>query len=183
MGRDTAYIVVGKIGAPHGVRGWVKIHSFTEPPDNLFEYSPWYLSAGKVSATKASSSKPATQWRAVDFAEAREQGKGFIARFEGCNDRDAAALLTGQEIAVRREQLPELEEGQYYWIDLEGLEVKTLEGQSLGVLDHMMDTGANDVMVVKGERERLIPYVMGPIVKEVDIAAGFIRVDWSPDYD
>ena len=115
--------------------------------------------------------------------EAKIHAKGIIARFEGCDDRDAALKMGKQDIAIRREQLPEPEKGEYYWIDLQGLEVKTLENVLLGTVDHIEATGANDVLVVKGERERLIPYVLDHVVHEVNIEAGFIRVDWDPDFD
>lgn len=177
MAREVAYIVVGKIGAPHGVRGWVKIQSFTESAANLLDYDPWYLGIDQ------GGSGGAAHWQVADVLEAQEHGKGLIAHFKGCNDRDAATLLRGQLIAVTREQLPEPQQGEYYWVDLQGLKVVNLEGTELGIVDHLMETGANDVLVVKGERERLIPYVQGPIVKEVDINGGVIRVDWGTDYD
>ncbi len=173
---EIVYLTVGKVGAPYGVRGWVKVYSYTEPAGNLLGYDPWYLLI-------TDSSTGLTEWRPADVVEAKEHGKGLVVKFEQCNDRDAAALLNGQEIAIRREQLPQTKVGEYYWIDLEGLEVKTVEGVSLGIVDHLLETGANDVLVVKGERERLIPYVRDHIVKEVDLKAGLIRVDWDPDYE
>lgn len=173
---ETVYLTVGKIGAPYGVRGWVKVYSYTEQVGNLLDYDPWYL------LITGQSTGPA-EWRLADVVEAKEHGKGLVVKFEHCDDRDAAALLNGQEIAIRREQLPQTEAGEYYWIELEGLEVKTLEGISLGVVDHLFETGANDVLVVKGEHERLIPYVKDHVVKAVDLEAGFIQVDWDPDYE
>ncbi len=182
---DSVYLTVGKIGAPYGVRGWVKVQSFTDPLDNLLDYDPWYIHSRKTGSrgsTSETSSESATRIEAP-LLEAKIHAKGIIARFDGCDDRDAALKMGGQEIAIHRDQLPEPEKGEYYWIDLEGLEVKTLENVSLGTVDHMEATGANDVLVVKGERERLIPYVMDHIVHEVDIEAGFIRVDWDPDFE
>jgi 16S rRNA processing protein RimM len=169
---EPVYITVGKTGAPYGVRGWVKVQSFTESTENLLDYEPWYVVSGESLA-----------WVEASVVEAKIHGKGIIAKFEGCDDRDAALKLGGQEIAIRRDQLPEPENGEYYWIDLEGLEVKTLENVSLGKVDRIEATGANDVLVVKGERELLIPYVLNHIVHEVNIKAGFIRVDWDPDFD
>jgi len=169
---EPVFITVGKTGAPYGVRGWVKVQSFTEPAENLLNYKPWYVKSGDSSA-----------WVEASVMEAKLHGKGIIARFEGCDERDAALQIRGLEIAIRRDQLPEPEQGEYYWVDLEGLEVKTLDDISLGKVDHIEATGANDVLVVKGERERLIPYVMDHIVHEVNIEAGFIRVDWDPDFD
>lgn len=177
MSGETTYIVVGKIGAPHGVRGWVKIQSYTDPVEHLLDYDPWFLGKEQGKTEKN------TSWQAADLLEAREHGKGLVAHFRGCDDRDATVALRGQLIAVRREQLPKPAAGEYYWLDLEGLRVENLDGISLGTVDHLMETGANDVLVVKGERQRLIPYVQGPIVKEVDIEGGLIRVDWSPDYE
>jgi len=170
--KESVFITVGKTGAPYGVRGWVKVQSFTESAENLLDYEPWYVKSEDSSA-----------WVEASVVEAKTHGKGIIARFEGCDDRDAALLMGGVEIAIRRDQLPEPEQGEYYWVDLEGLEVKTLDDISLGKVDHIEATGANDVLVVKGERERLIPYVMDHVVHEVNIDAGFIRVDWDPDFD
>jgi len=182
---DSTFITVGKIGAPYGVRGWVKVQSFTESIENLLDYDPWYFSSSKIDAKGSTSrtSLESASWIVAPLLEAKTHAKGIIARFKGCDDRDAALLIGGQEIAIRRDQLPEPPEGEYYWIDLQGLEVKTLDDVSLGKVDHIEATGANDVLVVKGERERLIPYVMDHIVHEVNLEAGFIRVDWDPDFD
>ncbi len=183
--KDPVYITVGKIGAPYGVRGWVKVQSFTESVKNILDYDPWYFDSRGPASRKTDSraSSESAAWIEAPLLEAKTHAKGIIARFESCDDRDAALLMGGQEIAIRRDQLPEPPQGEYYWVDLEGLEVKTLDGTSLGTVDHIEATGANDVLVVKGERERLIPYVMGHIVHEVDIDAGFIRIDWDPDFD
>lgn len=170
----SEYIVVAKIGAPYGVRGWVKLHSFTEQVDSLLDYDPWYFKGAKAGDSA---------WPIAPVTEAKTHGKGLVAIFKGCDDRDAAALLNGQEIYIRRDQLPPTRKGEYYWSDLQGLEVLTTEGVSLGKVDHMLETGANDVLVVKGERERLIPYVTGPIVKQVDLSAGTLQVDWDPDFE
>ncbi|MDT8384806.1 MAG: ribosome maturation factor RimM [Gammaproteobacteria bacterium] len=174
---ETQYLVVGKIGAPYGVRGWLKLYSYTDPLDNLLDYDPWYTRPinNKAPATGD------TGWDIAPVTEVKTHGKGLVAKFRGADDRDAAARLTGQEIAIRRDQLPPAAEGEYYWSDLQGLTVLTVEGIVLGVVDHLLETGANDVLVVKGDRERLIPYVLGPIVKAVDLHAGTLQVDWDPD--
>lgn len=171
---DTQYLVVGKVGAPYGVRGWVKLYSFTEPSDNLLDYDPWYT---------ISKSRGDSDWVIAPVTEAKTHGKGFVAKFKGSEDRDAAARLSGQEIAIRRDQLPPAAKGEYYWKDLQGLAVSTVDGVSLGLVDHLLETGANDVLVVKGDRERLIPYVVGPIVKNVDLDTGTMQVDWDPDFE
>ena len=144
----------------------------------MLDYDPWYFKK-----SKNSSSTSEDPWPIAPVTEAKTHGKGLVAKFKGCDDRDAAARLNGQEIAIRRDQLPPAEEGEYYWRDLQGLEVLTLDGVSLGKVDHLLETGANDVLVVKGDRERLIPYVTGPIVKAVDLKAGTLQVDWDPDFD
>ncbi len=162
-------INVGRISGVYGVKGWIRIYSFTEPRENILQYNPWQLGR-------------AGEWRAVELLDGKRHGKGVIARIAGCDDRDAAAALIGTDIAVRREQLPQVPAGEYYWNDLIGLRVLTAAGEELGTVDHLLETGANDVLVVQGERERLIPYVPGEVVTGVDLDAGELRVDWDPDF-
>jgi 16S rRNA processing protein RimM len=147
----------------------VRVFSYTEPRDNIVHYQPWYL-------------KRDGEWQEQELAEGRQHGKGVVARLAGCADRDMASLLIGFEIGVRRDQLPTAQSGEYYWSDLQGLEVVTLAGEPLGVVDHLLETGANDVLVVRGERERLIPFVPGQVIHEVDLERGEIRVDWDKDF-
>lgn len=160
---------VGRISGLFGVRGWVRIYSYTEPRENILTFRPWFI-GGK------------DNWKPMVPLEGKRHGKGIVARLETVEDREQAAKLLGQEIAVRREQLPEIGAGEYYWTDLEGLQVVTPAGETLGVVDHLMETGANDVLVVKGRRELLIPYVPGDVVLEVDLEGGRIRVSWDPDF-
>lgn len=162
-------VVLGQVGGLYGVRGWVRLWSFTDPVENLLEYRE--LELGRDG-----------RWETARLAEGRRHGEALVARFEHCTDRDQAALLVGAELAVARDRLPAAAEGEYYWADLVGLEVVTTGGVTLGRVDHMMATGANDVMVVKGERERLLPFVPGRFVSEVDLAGGRIVVDWDPDF-
>jgi len=166
------FVVVGKISAAFGVKGWLKINSFTDPTDNILQLKPWYLQARQQDQ----------QWSSIKVISGRAHGKQIVAQLEGVNDRNQAELMRGLEIAVKREQLPETQEDEYYWVDLEGLKVVTREGIELGVVDSLLATGANDVLVVKGERERLIPYVMKEYVLNVDLDAGKIIVDWDPDF-
>ncbi len=164
-------VVLGRISGLHGVRGWVRVFSYTEPRDEILAHPVWSL-------------RTAAGWRRMPLAEGHAHGKGVIARLEGCTDRDAAAALVGADIAIARSALPVLEEGEYYWADLIGLEVVDLGERALGTVVRLMETGANDVLVLRdaaGE-ERLIPYVPGPIVHDVDLEARRIRVDWEPDY-
>lgn len=180
---QTQYLIVGKIGAPYGVRGWTKLYSFTEPMDNLLDYDPWYTNPHSTPKNSKDVAASDDGWVIAPINEVKTHGKGFVAKFKGADDRDAAARLTGQEIAIRRDQLPPASEGEYYWGDLAGLTVLTMDGVSLGVVDHLLETGANDVLVVKGDRQRLIPYVLGPIVKKVDLEAGTMQVDWDADFE
>lgn len=161
-------VVMGRIAAPFGVRGWVKVQPFTEEFDSLLDYPVWHLGR-------------ATQWREVAVLEADVHSKSLVARLDGCDDRDDAAALKGMEIAVPREALPKAGEDEYYWSDLIGLEVENAQGEVLGKVSEVLETGANDVLVVEGERERLIPFVAHTILK-VDLAAGRINVDWGADY-
>lgn len=162
-------VVLGKVGGLYGVRGWVKLWSFTDPVENLLGYRELDLDLGDG-------------WRTMRVAEGRRQGEALVVRFEGCVDRDQAAPLVGAEVAVGREKLPAAAAGEYYWADLVGLEVVTTGGESLGRIEHMMATGANDVMVVRGDRERLLPFLQGRCVVEVDLAGGRMLVDWDPDF-
>lgn len=169
-GDHDRFVTLGRISGPHGVRGWLRVYSETEPPENILTYSPWYLGRAGV-------------WRSYELAQGRPHGKGVVAKLQGCDDRDTAAALTELEIAVKRSQLADdLAPGEYYWTDLEGLEVVTAEGVTLGRIHHLLATGANDVLVVHGDRERLIPYLPEQVVLEVDLAAGRMRVDWDPDF-
>ena len=160
-------ICVGYVLGAHGIRGWVRVFSNTSPRGNILKYGPWLIEQGD-------------ELRPVGF-EGRVQGKHVLARLEDVADRDRAEELTGCRLYIERSQLPPLQHGDYYWSDLIGLEVRTLEDGMLGVVDTMMETGANDVMVVKGERERLIPFVLDDIVREVDLQRRRIVVDWSLD--
>ncbi|ACL71938.1 ribosome maturation factor RimM [Thioalkalivibrio sulfidiphilus] len=162
-------IVLGRVTGLYGVQGWVKVFSETRPREEIVRYNPVLLGHEG-------------QWRETRVVGGKAHGKGVVMKFQGCDDRDAAAALMGQEIAVWREQLARLPKGEYYWADLVGLEVVTTGGESLGVVDSLFETGANDVIVVKGDRERLIPYVRGEFVRDVDLEAGTLTVDWDPEF-
>lgn len=160
-------IVLGRISGHYGVKGWVKVFSETEPREGILKYAPWLLGPD---------AKP---WR---IAEGKCHGKGIIVRFEGCQNRDQSACLIGQEIAIDADQLPPAQSDEFYWIDLEGLAVVTVDGVDLGRVSHLFSTGANDVLVVAGERERLIPFVWKDVVKDVNLDARRIEVDWDPEF-
>lgn len=167
-------IVLGKITSVHGVRGEVKVYSFTDPIDNLLDYRHWTLRRGD-------------EIRQVELDRGRLQGKLLVAKLKGLDDREEARTFADFEICVPRSLLPQLAEGEYYWYQLEGLKVINQVGQLLGRIDHLLETGANDVMVVKpcagslDDRERLLPYTE-QCVLEIDLDAGEMRVDWDADF-
>ena len=161
-------ICVGHIIGAQGIKGWVKVFSNTSPRENILSYSPWKLKSGdEIKIVEASG---------------RLQGKNVVVKLAGVEDRDHAIELVGSEIFILPEQLPKLDEGDYYWSDLIGLEVESLQAEPLGTIAMMMETGANDVMVLKGDRERLIPFVMDDVVRQVDLTNKRVVVDWKPDY-
>ena len=162
-------LVMGRIASPYGVKGWVRINTFTADPGNLLDYSPWYV-------------QQRGQWQVIEVLAGRQHGKGLVVHLKSCNDRDAAAALTGTDIGIYRSQLPAAAADEYYWSDLVGLQVITTSDRVLGVVDHLFETGAIDVMVVKGEQECLVPYIPGQVVESVDLENGMIRVDWDPDF-
>ena len=164
----TPPVVLGRISGLFGVRGWVKVYSYTEPREAVLNYDRWLLS-GKDG------------WQEAKVAEGQRHGKTIIARIDGYVDREQAASLVGTDIGVARETLPETDTNQYYWSDLEGLRVVHRDGSVLGKVAYLLETGANDVMVVKGEQERLIPFVMDKVVLGVDLDNGEIEVDWEWD--
>jgi len=168
---ETRRIEVGRLGAAHGVRGWLRVQSFTDPPQRLFEWKLWRLQAGDNSGTQ----------REVKLLEARPQGNGWIARLEGIDERDAASRLTGQMILVEREQLPPAEGREHYRDDLVGFEVKNLEDALLGTVDHFVDTPGNAVMVIKGAREHWVP-VTPQHLREVRVGSRTLIVDWPEDF-
>ena len=174
----SSLVNVGRLTAVYGIKGWLKVHSYTEPAENLFDYQPWLL-------------KTAHGIKQVEIDEVRPHGDAFVVHLVGVDDRDQAAAFTAVDIAVNRDQLPELDEGEYYWSQLEGLRVITeFQGttKDLGKVVKLFETGANDVLVVQGDegsvdqRERLIPYVPDQFVLSVDLGKGEIRVDWDPEF-
>lgn len=160
---------MGRVSGAYGVRGWLRVRSDCEPAEQLLGYSPWQL-------------KTACGWSSHALQAGRRHGSGLVAKLAAVDDRDQARALIGADIAVARNQLPLLADGEYYWNDLIGLGVVTRHGESLGRVTGLMPTGANDVLVVSGERERLIPFIPEQVVLTVDTEARRIEVDWDPDF-
>jgi len=185
---DDALVVMGRVVAPYGIYGWLKVLPDTEAIDGLFDYDTWWL--GKDG-----------DWREMVVETAKIHNDVIVVKLQGINDRDAAFACKGKQIAVPRAQLPEPDENEYYWSDLLGLHVKNLQGVDLGVIDDILETGANDVLVVKAPtakveaadkavtskgakekaQERLLPFIAS-VVLEVDLEAKAMLVDWDPDF-
>ena len=169
-GAGEKLVLLGRVVGVHGVRGELKLESYTEPRTQIFRYQPWRI-------------RSAAGEKTMQGCRGRAQGKGIVAEMPGVDDRDAAAALVGTEIWVARSVLPAPGPGEYYWADLEGLEVVTRDGVPLGRVSHLIATGANDVMIVRDdERERLIPFLPGHFVDEVDLERGRVTVDWDPEF-
>lgn len=164
---DEAYIIVGKVGSTYGVHGWLKIHTYTEFGASILDYAPWYLGSENEA------------WTLTEVEQGRTHGNGIIAKFPGVNTPEEARLLTGKLIAITRQQLPELKDNEYYWTDLIGLTVINKQGEILGKVVYIMETGSNDVLVVKGNKEHAIPYLLGDVILNVDLAKQEIHVDWE----
>ena len=160
--------MLGRVSGLFGVRGWVRVFSHTEPREAILNYRQWHLlRQGK--------------WNIATVTEGQRHGKSVIARLEGVDDRDKAAALIGSDIAVPRASLPEADKGTYYWADLEGLRVVHCDGTEIGKVVYVMETGANDVLVTEGDRQRLIPFVADKVILDVDFDKGVITVDWEWD--
>jgi len=160
---------LGSIAGVYGVRGWVKLHSYTEPRTNLIDYPVWLLGSPE-------------SVRPVEVEAAKEAGKHLIAKLAGIDDREEARELIGTGIAVRRADLPPCPPDEYYWTDLEGLAVVTPQGEQLGHVRRLLATGANDVLVLDDAGQKMIPFVPGDIVKRIDIERGEIEVDWDASF-
>lgn len=159
-------VPLGYIAGVHGTLGWVKVYSWTDPREAILDYPYWLLGDGQ---------------ERFELRDGRRQGKSLLAALSGIEDRNDAEARVGQAIAVPRGDLPAPERGQYYWADLEGLEVVNTDGVMLGRVRRLLETGANDVLVLEGERERLVPWVPGRYVKSVDLETGRMVVDWDPE--
>lgn len=166
-------VLVGRVVGLHSLQGQLKIHSYTEPRLNIFRYRPWTL---------VLSSLTTTQQLVCDHPSGREQGKGIVAQIAELKNRDDASVWLDADIYVPRTALPKLRNNEYYWSDLEGLKVLSKEGQLLGIVSHLFATGANDVLVVKGEKEHLIPYLLNQTILHIDLEKKEMKVDWDSNF-
>jgi 16S rRNA processing protein RimM len=169
-------VVVGRLTTPYGLKGWIKVHSFTEPRENLLGYRNCQINRQGV-------------WQALEVEAGKEHGNGLIMKLKGIETPEQARLYSGSDLAVPVSELPPLQDDEIYWRQLEGLRVISEPGEVLlGTIDHLFETGANDVVVVKpcagsiDDRERLIPYLLERVVKSIDLPAGVMKVDWDPEF-
>jgi 16S rRNA processing protein RimM len=161
-------VVMGRVAGAFGIKGWIKVQPYTEATDGLLDYPVWWLARDG-------------EWEEGKVVEGAIHGRALIAKLEGCDDRDAAARLRGRDVAIPRSALPAKAEGEFYWNELIGLNVVSRDGVALGRVTGLLETGANPVLVVGGDRERLIPFV-GAVVVSVDAAGGQLTVDWGTDF-
>ena len=167
--------VVGRITSVFGVKGWLKVFSYTDPAENLLSYRRWSL---RLDGKR----------REVTVTAGKVHGKALVVHLEGVDDRELARDFCGAEIAISTDLLPELAEGEFYWYQLQGLRVETPGGVCLGSVDYLLETGANDVLVVKptpdslDDRERLIPYLPEQVLKRIDLDQGLLVADWDPEF-
>ncbi len=162
-------IHVGKVSGVFGIKGWLKITSYTEPRVNIAHYGRWILK-------KNNEQKP------INVLAGQAHSKGVIVQLEHIADRDQALALMGWDIFISRDQLPPAKQGEYYWADLVGLQVENTAGTPLGKVESLFETGANDVLVLSGDRERAVPFIQGQIVKSIDLQSGVMIVDWDADF-
>ena len=172
MKEASDYIHMGEISGVFGVKGWVKVFSHTAPREKIVKYKTWLLSR----------SQGDDKYQSIKVLNGRRQGKVVVAQLEGVTDPDQAYKLIGTDIVIERSQLGRLNKGEYYWSELEGLAVVTTTGVDLGKVSWLFETGNNNVLVVKGDRERYIPYITGEVVISVDLQTSQMVVDWDPEF-
>jgi 16S rRNA processing protein RimM len=169
-------IVVGKLGASYGIRGWLKIFSYTEEAENIFDYKPWFI-------------KVRGQWQEFKVEDWKRHNQGWVGKLEGLDQREDAQALTNAEIGINPDVLPALSDEEFYWRELFGMDVVTTKGYNLGKVTDILETGSNDVLVIKanlkdafGKKERLVPFLDGQVIKMIDRSAQRIEVDWDPGF-
>ncbi|EOD56775.1 ribosome maturation factor RimM [Aeromonas molluscorum] len=169
-------IVLGTLGTVYGIKGWLKVNSFTDVAEAIFDYKPWLIHQNG-------------EWRELKVSAWKRHNKGLICKLDGIDVREDALALTNVEIGVPADQLPDLPDGEFYWRDLIGCSVMTTKGYDLGKVTELMETGSNDVLVVEanvkdafGAKERLIPFLEEQVIKNIDLTARTIEVDWDPGF-
>ncbi|GAB4391251.1 MAG: ribosome maturation factor RimM [Gammaproteobacteria bacterium] len=188
MSKPSQLITIGRIKTVFGVKGWLKVHSYTDPISNLSHYNPWHIQLRN-------------EWHTIIPEECRVHGQTILAKLPHCDDRDMALQYCGAEIAIERSQLPAPNADEYYWHDLEGLRVLNRQGIELGVIDYLFSSGANDIIVVQAPdddssasqnttnkprksaaKQHLIPFIREQFVIAIDLSQRTMLVDWDPDF-
>lgn len=169
MNNKASWVVIGRFGRPHGIKGFVTVHSFTEPRDNILRYTDWHAFLNN-------------EWQPIKLICVETHNKAIIAQVEGYPERELVTRLTNAEIAVHQEQLAELDPGEYYWHQLIGMNVVNQKGEPFGTVIEIMPTGANDVLVVQGEKRHLIPYLPGQFIIDINNSQNVITVEWDLDF-
>lgn len=169
MKADKDWVIVGRFGRPHGIKGYVSVHSFTDPSHNILSYPDWFVLVN-------------SQWTPLKILNIEEHTRSIVALIEGYEDREKVARLTNLDIAIQSDQLAELEPGEYYWRQLVGMTVVNSHGVLLGTVSEIIATGSNDVLVVTGDERYLIPYRFGAVVLNVCEETRQITVDWDNEY-
>lgn len=162
-------VTLGRISGAYGIKGWVRIRSYTERRDDIGRFTDWILEKRDLK-------------RRVAVVSSKLHGQDVVAKLEGIDDRDAARELAGSAVMVERAALPVCGPGEYYWADLEGLSVRTVRGEELGTIDHLLAMPAHDILVLAGTPARMIPFVAGTIVKRIDLDAGVVIVEWERSF-
>lgn len=177
MSEMKSPVELGRFGSVYGVRGWIRIHSYTEDPESIFDYQPWYISSSDGT------------WRSLCLEEWKRHGNGYICKLDGFDQREESQSMTGVSVYVDESSLPPLPEGEFYLNELLGMRVINTEGYDLGVVDSFLETGANMVLVVKaneddayGKKDRLLPLVFETTILKVDQELGRVEVIWDPDF-
>lgn len=169
MDNSEQWVIVGRFGRPHGVKGFITLHSFTEPKENILGYNDWHMFIDN-------------QWQPVQLLCAEVRNKAIIATVEGYPERDSVALLTNVDVAVSKKQLAALKAGEYYWHELIGMQVINQQGEQFGEVTEVMPTGSNDVLIVEGDKRHLIPYLPGECIISISGEQNLITVDWDVDF-
>ena len=169
MDNNSKWLVIGRFGRPHGIKGFITVVSFTEPRENILNYTHWHIGSNE-------------RWQPLNVLQTKVNNKFILAQIEGYTEREHVARLTNVEIGVKREQLQPLQSDEYYWHELVGMNVVTQRGIALGSVSEIMATGSNDVLVVLGERRHLIPYLPDDVILEINPSQRLITVDWDADF-
>lgn len=169
MNKQTEWVVVGRFGRPQGLKGLVRVISFTEPANNIIDYMPWHVSIQG-------------QWQPIKISAVESHTKFILVQVDGYQQREQLGLLTNCEIGIQSQQLPTLSNDEFYWHDLIGMQVINQEEKILGTVTDLLATGSNDVLVVTGEKRHLVPYLLDDFIVRIDTSTRTIYVNWDTEF-